>query len=437
MLLAMRITALLFALILAHSGPATAQNRELSDTGALLDRIVAVVNDGVVLQSELDTQTYMIAQRLNEAGQQLPSQQRLREQVLERLILVRIQLQRAERLGIQVSDDMLNAALARVAEANKIPFGRLPEALQSQGIEYAQYREEMRREMTLENLKQRDVVRRINVTPREIEKFLEEQADAVMSSREYRISHILVALPAAATAQQHNEVEQKVEGIYQRLQDGEDFGQIAVAFSDSQTALEGGDLGWRKGEQIPSLFAKTVMQMSAGTISEPIRGTSGFHIVRLEDVRGENQEVMVKQFNARHILVVPNEILDESAAERKLLEIAERIEAGEEEFEIMAQTVSEDMGSASNGGELGWTNPGMLVPQFENAIREMDVNELRVVETAYGWHLIELLGWRDRDITDETKRNAAFMAIRNNKAEEETELWLRQLRDGAYVEIRI
>jgi len=436
MALAMRIPALILALIFTTAGPATAQNRELSDTGTLLDRIAAVVNDGVVLHSELETQTYVIAQRLSEAGQQLPSQQRLREQVLERLIVMRIQLQRAERLGIQISDDMLNAALARVAEANKIPFGRLPEALATQGIDYSQYREEMRREMMLENLKQRDVVRRINVTPREIEKFLKEQESAVMTNREYRISHILIALPAAATAQQHTEVEQKVERIYQRLKDGEDFGQAAVSYSDSQTALEGGDLGWRKGEQIPSLFSKTVMQMNPGAISEPIRGSSGFHIVRLDDVRGEDEEVMVKQFNARHILVVPNEILDNSAAERKLIEIKERIEGGED-FGVIAQTVSEDLGSAGNGGALGWTNPRTLVPAFEIAIKEMKENELRVVETAYGWHLIELLGWREQDITDETRRNVAFMTIRNNKAEEETELWLRELRDGAYVEIRI
>jgi len=436
MALAMRIPALILALIFTTAGPATAQNRELSDTGTLLDRIAAVVNDGVVLQSELDTQTYVIAQRLNEAGQQLPSQQRLKEQVLERLILMRIQLQRAERLGIQISDDMLNAALARVAEANEIPFGRLPEALAAQGIDYSQYREEMRREMMLENLKQRDVVRRINVTPREIEKFLKEQESAVMTNREYRISHILIALPGAATAQQHAEVEQKVERIYQRLKDGEDFGQAAVSYSDSQTALEGGDLGWRKGEQIPSLFAKAVMQMNPGAISEPIRGSSGFHIVRLDDVRGEDEEVMVKQFNARHILVVPNEILDNSAAERKLIEIKERIEGGED-FGVIAQTVSEDLGSAGDGGALGWTNPGTLVPAFESAIKEMKENELRIVETAYGWHLIELLGWREQDITDETKRNVAFLTIRNNKAEEETELWLRELRDGAYVEIRI
>lgn len=432
----MRIPAFILGLCIAAAGPVTAQNRELSDTGILLDRIAAIVNEGVVLQSELDAQTHMIAQRLNEAGQQLPAHQRLKKQVLERLILTRIQLQRAERLGLQISDEILNAALGRVAEANEIPFSQLPEALEAQGINYPQYREEMRREMIMENLKQRDVVRRISVTPREVEKFIKEQENAVNSNREYNLSHILIALPAAATAEQHADIEQEAERIHQRLKDGEDFGQIAVARSDSQTALEGGELGWRKGEQIPSLFAAAVMQMLPGDISEPVRGSSGFHIVRLNQVRGEDEEIMVKQFNARHILVVTNEILDDSAAERKLIEIKQRIENGED-FSVIAQTVSEDLGSASNGGELGWTNLGTLVPEFENAIKEMEQNEMRIVQTAYGWHLIELLEWRDKNITEETKQNRAFLAIRNNKVEEETELWLRQLRDGAYVEIRI
>ncbi len=432
----MRYTVTLLVLCLLYSGGVAGQTRELSSSGVLIDRVAAIVNDGIVLQSEVDRQTELIMRRLAEQNQNVRWQE-VRKQVLERLVVNRIQLQRAERLGIRISDEMLNQALARVAEANKIPFDRLPEVLAAEGVDYAAYREQMRREMIIEQLTQRDVVRRISVTPREIEKFLFEQQDALEESSEYSVSHILLSLSAAATPEEVEEVAAKARKIHERLQSGADFAQLAIANSDSQTALEGGDLGWRKGVELPTVFADLVPKMQPGDVSQPFRTQSGYNIIRLNEVRGDsNRQVIEDQYHARHILVSTNEILDDQAARQKLVEIKARIEAGED-FSALAQAMSEDLGSAGKGGDIGWVSPGMLVPEFDEAAADMQKNELRIVKSQYGWHLIQLLDRRKEDVTEQLKRNRAFLAIRNSKMEEETELWLRQLRDEAYVEYRL
>jgi len=426
------------ALALMLAPPALlAQTRELTDKGELLDKLAAVVNDGVVLQSELDEQVVVIAQRLKQQGLELPAQSVLRQQVLERLVLQEIQMQRAKRAGIRVNDEQLNAALADVAQRNGIPLQQLPDALAQQGIDYSAYRDGIRKELTLSILRNRDVIQKINVAPRELEQFLEKQKSRPSELNEYNISHILIAVPQAATTSQLEEASRRAADIYERAKKGEDFSRLAVAYSNSQTALEGGSLGWRKGPEIPTVLADLVAGLKPGEISEPLRTPSGYHIVRLNEVRGADVQTVVQQVKARHILLKPTEIQDDATVEQRLRTVRERILKGED-FAGIAKTLSEDPGSASEGGDLGWTGPGAFVPEFEKVLESLSENEIsQPFRTQFGWHIIQLLGRRQFDNTDELRRQRAFMQLRESKADEETELWLRRLRDEAYVEAKI
>lgn len=405
--------------------------------GALLDGIVAVVNEGVVLQSELEEQTAMITERLREQDLQLPPEEVLENQILERLIVTRIQLQRAERLGIRISDEMLNNALTEVAARNGISFSELPEALAAQGIPYGAYREDMRDQLTLEQLRQIDVVSRISVSPREIEQCLERQENTLGANTDFDISHILIGVPASATAEQFETARKKAQEVYEEIRAGADFSRAAVTYSDGQNALEGGALGWRNGEQLPTLFTDVVIDMAPGDVSEPIRSASGFHIIRLNDMRGAMSRSEVEQTRVRHILMQPNEILDDATVEQRLWETRERILAGER-FEDLAELTSDDPGSAAEGGDLGWSNPGSFVPEFEQVMSALEEGELsEPFRTRYGWHLLEVTDRRVYDNTEEVKRRNCVRAIRDARLGEETELWLRRLRDEAYVEKRI
>ena len=419
------------------SPPAAAQTRELASSGELLDRVAAVVNDGIVLQSELEEQMLVIAQRLKQQGLELPPQNVLRQQVLERLVLQEIQMQRAKRAGIRVSDENLNAALSDVAQRNNIQLSQLPEVLVQQGIDYSTYRDGLRKELTLQILRQRDVIQRINVSPREIEQFLEKQKSRPSELNEYDLSHILIAVPQAATPQQLDAAAERAADVYRRAVAGEDFSKLAVAYSNSQTALEGGSLGWRKGPEIPTILADLVVKLKPGQVSEPLRTPSGYHIVRLNEVRGADVQTVVQQVQARHILLKPTEIQDDATVQQRLSQIRERILKGED-FAVIAKTLSEDPGSASEGGDLGWTAPGSFVPEFEKTLESLKEQEIsQPLRTQFGWHLIQVLGRRQFDNTDELRRQRAFMQLRESKADEETELWLRRLRDEAYVENKI
>jgi peptidyl-prolyl cis-trans isomerase SurA len=433
-----RIPAALAALLLLLAPAALpAQTRELVDKGELLDKVVAVVNDGIVLQSELDEQVVTIAQRLRQQGLELPPQSVLRQQVLERLVVQEIQMQRAKRAGIRINDEQLNAALAEVAQRNGIPLQQLPEALSQQGIDYAAYRDGIRKELTLQVLRQRDVIQKINVAPRELEQFLDKQKGRPSELNEYNLSHILIAVPQAATAAQLEEAARRATDVHERAKRGEDFSRLAVAYSNSQTALEGGSLGWRRGPEIPTVLADLVTGLKPGEISEPLRTPSGYHIVRLNEVRGADVQTVVQQVKARHILLKPTEIQDDATVEQRLRTIRERIAKGED-FGAVAKVVSEDPGSASEGGDLGWTGPGTFVPEFEQVLQGLAENEIsRPFRTQFGWHIVQLLGRREFDNTDELRRQRAFVQLRESKADEETELWLRRLRDEAYVETKI
>ena len=429
------LTGFLCTFLLA--GVALAQTRDMSSSGVALDRVIAVVNEGVVLQSQLDQQTAMITERLRGQNTQLPPPDVVRQQVLERLILQEIQVQRATRLGVQVPDEMLNEALRDVAKRNNINFEDMPRALEAQGMDYASYREEMRREIMLSMLRQRDVYPRIYVSPRELDQALERSTGQADTNTEYDVSHILLSLPESATTEEMAKVEDLARDIYRRATQGEDFGQLALAYSKAQSALERGKLGWRKRDQLPQFIGDLVSKMSPGDVAEPVRTPTGFHIVRLDGSRGgDSGPVMVEQVHARHILMRPNEVQDDATTKQRLEAIRTRILAGED-FGALASVTSEDPGSASRGGDLGWSVPGTYDPAFEEALASLKDDEIsEPFRTQFGWHIVQLLGRRTHDQSDEVHRQKVLTALRESKVDEETELWLRRLRDEAYVEIR-
>jgi peptidyl-prolyl cis-trans isomerase SurA len=413
-----------------------AQTRDIGVHGEMLDRIAAIVNDGLVLKTELDSQMDAVTKRLQEQKVELPSQSVLKQQVLDRLILQEIQTQHAKRVGLTVSDEQLNSALQEIASRNKIPFDQLPTALSAQGVDYKQYRESMRKELTLSTLRQRDVIAHINVSPHELEQFLTRQQTAAAND-EFNVSHILLSLPEAATPKQLEEITQKAQDLATRASKGEDFGQLAIANSNSQTALDGGQLGWRKGTQLPQFILDLVTRMKPGDVSEPVRTPSGFHIVKLNERRSGEAQVIVNQIHVRHILIKPNELDDDETVRQKLSKLRERILKGED-FAGLASTNSADPGSAPDGGDLGWSGPGTFVPEFDKAVADLKVDEIsQPFKSRYGWHIVQLLGTRTYDSTDDVRRQRAFAAIRESKADEETELWLRRLRDEAFVEIKM
>jgi len=434
-----RLPAIAAALTLALAGlggVAKAQTRELSDSGELLDGIVALVNDGVVLKSELQEETDRIVARLQQQGTQLPPRQILMRQVLDKLITEQLQLQRAEKVGIQVSDETLNQALATIAQRNSIPLAELPTMLAREGIDYASYRRDLRRQITIDQLRQRDVLQRINVTPKEVDAYLARQQGKASLREEYLLSHILVALPVSATPEQVKAAEDQANDLYRRLQAGEDFATLAVAYSNGQQALEGGSLGWLKGSELPSIFADIAPGLAKGAVSEPIRNAGGFHLIKLVDRRG-GEAIMENQVHARHILMTTNEVLDDSAAEQRLKGIRERIIGGED-FAAVAKAVSEDAQSAIDGGDLGWTGPGNFVPVFEAELNKLQPNEIsEPFRTQFGWHIVQLLERRVYDATADKQKQEAILAVRNSKLGDEVDIWTRRLRDEAFVEYRL
>ena len=424
------------ALTLAGLGTAQAQTRELATKGVLLDRIAAVVNDGVVLNSDLEQQIEVISDRLRQQKLELPPQNVLRQQVLERLVVQEIQMQHADKAGIKVPDETLNSALQDVAQRNNIVLSQLPDALAQQGVDYTAYREEMRRELMLGILRQRDVLQRISVTPREIDQFLDKQTKTPNEHNEYNVSHILIAVPETASPEQIDAATKKAKDVDQRAKGGEDFAKLAVANSSSQTALEGGALGWRKGSELPTFLTDLIIKLKPGEVSEPLRTPTGYHIIKLNDVRSSEQNAIVDQVHVRHILMKTNEIADDATVRQKLSQLRERILKGED-FAGLASTTSEDPGSQSQGGDLGWSGPGTFVPDFDAAIANLKDNEIsEPFHTQFGWHIAQMLGRRRIDNTGDVRRHDAAEAIRASKADEETELWLRRLRDEAYVEYK-
>lgn len=416
---------------------ATWAAEELSESGEMLDGIAAVVNDGVVLKSQVERQLQMITLRAEKQEMRLPPQDILEEQVLEQLINEEIQLQRASRIGVEISDQILNSALKRIAEQNGMKFEDLPETLAKDGINYGEYRRDMRTQLVLEQLRQIDVVGRISVAPREIEQCIAELEDNIVVNSEYNLSHMLISVPDSATADDYAEAQAEADDVYQKLSDGADFAEMAIRHSDIASGLDGGQMGWRMGSQLPTLFSDVVGNLSAGQFSRPIRAVSGFHIVKINEVRGTVERSEVQQKQVRHILVAPNEIIDSETAQQKLRDARDRILAGDV-FAEVAKLVSDDTGSANSGGEMGWVNPGSFVPEFEKVADEIEIGVLsEPFETRFGWHILEVTERRTYDNTEDVKKRNCVERIRNSKLADESELWARRIRDEAFVDKRI
>jgi peptidyl-prolyl cis-trans isomerase SurA len=404
--------------------------------GVSLDKVVAIVNEGVVTQSELDEQVATITDRMQRANQTPPPAATIRTQVLDRLVIQELQLQRAERMGIKISDEQLNEAVAEVARRNNLTLAQLPAVLQQQGFDYASYRENMRKEITLRAVQERELRSKINITPRELDQFMERLKKLPNENDEYNASVILIQIPVDATKAQEEELAKKAQDISQRGAT-EDFAQLAIANSNAQNALDGGSLGWRKGDALPTNLAELIVGLKPGQVSKPMATPQGFYIVKLNDLRSAEGDPVRDQVHVRHILIKPNTLQDDATVSLKLAGIRTRILNGED-FAVFASSMSEDPGSAVDGGMMDWTTPDAFVPEFQRALVPLKENEISPpFQTEYGWHIVQLLGRRKFDTTEDNLRNRAYAQLREGKAEEETELWLRQMRDEAYVDINL
>lgn len=417
---------LLLSLALGLAGPAGAQP---------LDRIVAVVNDGVVLQSELDRALALSRKQLADRGITPPPEDVLRTQVLERLVLTRVQTQRAQDAGIRVDDRELNEVLTGIASQNKMTLAEFAVAVRKEGLDYLALREQVREEVLIQRLRAREIEHRVLVSDQDINLFLANQAQ--LDKSEYRLSHILVAVPDAAPAEARAKARAKAEALLKRLQDGEDFAQLAIANSDGQQALAGGDLEWRAGDALPELFAGAVQTLKRGELAPLLENASGFHILKLTDVRGGPERRTVTETRARHVLLIPNALRTEEQAKQEARQVYERVRKGEDLGEI-AKSLSDDTGSKASGGDLGWQPAGVFAPEFEAAIKGLQPGQVAApFRSPFGWHVAQVVERRTRDATDETRRARARAAIQNRKAAEEYDMWLRRLRAEAYVEIRL
>lgn len=401
-----------------------------------LDRIVAVVNDDVVLESELVDMERTLVQQLRQREVRLPPPEVLRKQVLERLIIQKLQLQQAARIGIRVGDDSLNAALRQIADNNDLSLREFHDTLEQDGYVFVDFRETIRTEMTVSRLRKSEVEDKIVVSDREIDNFLATQnAQGESSEDEYHILHILIGVPESALPELVQIAQAKLDQVVKSLAEGEDFSEVASAYSDGQNALEGGDIGWRKQGELPSIFADIVPNLAIGEVSDVIRSGSGFHLVKLVD-RKSGDTYLVKQTLASHILIKTNELTTDEDAQKRLIQLRERVVNGDD-FAELARANSDDTGSAIEGGSLGWSSPGAMVPEFEEVMDTLDIGEVSgVFKSRFGWHLIKLDDRREEDMAEEYKRGKARAQIHKRKVDEELETWLRQLRDEAHVEYR-
>lgn len=400
-----------------------------------LDRIVAVVNNGVITELELERRVDQLLRQMAAQKTPAPPRRLLTRQVLERMITERAVLQFAEDSNIRFDGPVLDRAIARIAQDNNLSPEAFRKALEADGIDFAEFREQIRTEMTIARLREREAENKVVVTDAEIDNYLVTQAQTDQPS-EYRLAHILILTPEGASPEKLTELRAKAEQALAELRAGADFAQVSAVYSDAQNALQGGNLGWRHEGQLPDLFLKALAGLKTGEVSGVLRSGNGFHIFKLLEKRGRDAQTVVRQTRARHILVKTNEILGDAEARNRLLQLKERIEHGGD-FAALARQHSDDL-SASRGGELGWLNPGDTVPTFEramNALRPGEVSE--PVQSPFGWHLIQVLERRDQDVTEERRRLEARRAIRERKTEEAFEDWVRQVRDRAYVEYRL
>lgn len=401
-----------------------------------LDRIVAVVDQTVITEQELENRIQTVTAQFAKQGTELPEASVLRKQILERLISDTLQLQYAAQTGLKVDDNQLDRTIERIADQNKMSLTEFGEALSKDGISMRKFRSDIRNEITIARLREREVDSRVNVSESEIDNFLTTQASRNENQDEFEISHILIRTPEEGATEDIQKAKTKVEEALSQLQAGTSFAKVSASFSDAPNALEGGNLGWKSGSQMPTLFLDALKGMQVGDVSPVLRSPNGFHILKLTNKRGGNSPLVIQQTHARHILIKLSEVTSEKDGKTKMDNLKERLDNGEK-FEVLARQYSED-GSASNGGDLGWVNPGDTVPQFEKAMNELKDGQIsEPVRSPFGWHIIQVLERRQQDMSKESARLKARQEIRAKKADEAYQDWIRELRDRAYVEYRL
>ena len=401
-----------------------------------LDHIVAVVNEGVITHLELEKELVKIKRNIMQQSGRTPDDDRLRKQVLDRMVLLEIQLQRAEKRRIRIDDESLNRAINNIAAQNNMELPQLREALEEEGNTYQDFRKTIREQMIVSRLQQREVESGITVTEQELENYLKTKKTRGDSTTEYRVQHILVSVPEAATSEQIQLSKLKVEKLFVKLQQGEDFVELAIAESDGQKALDGGDLGWRKIDAVPSLFVEHVLNMATGTVSPIIRSPSGYHLIKMAETRSTQKTRILVEIKARHILINVTSDTEEDTALEKIQQLKQRLDKGED-FAELAKEFSDDKGSGENGGELGWTRDGQMVKPFETAMKALDIGIVsEPVRTRFGWHLIEVQEQREIDDTETFEKNKIRNILRTRKLEPALDNWRRRLRDEAFVQIK-
>ena len=403
-----------------------------------LDSVVAIVDNDVIMKSQMDQRVHEVQQTIAKRGGGTPPAEALQSQVLDRLILENLQLQIGERSGIRITDEELNQAIGTIAQRNNMSIEQFRAALAHDGVSYNDAREQVRREMVISRVRQRRVAERIQVSEQEVKNFLASDLGKAQLSEEFHLANILIATPDSASSDAIQAAARQAQDIYAQLKKGADFAQMAIAKSASESALEGGDMGWRKAAQLPPAFGEMLGSMPVGDITPPARTPGGFIILKLLEKRGgQGQAQMRDEVHVRHILIKPSEIRSEAETRRLAEKIYDRIENGED-FSELAKSFSEDPGSALNGGDLNWVDPGSLVPEFREVMNETPQGTLsKPFKTAYGWHVLEVLGRRATDATSQARDQQALNVLRNRKYDEELQTWLRQIRDEAYVEIKL
>ncbi len=412
---------------------------DYSEDVQFLDGIAAIVNEGIVLKSQFIEALELVKKQAADQNMQLPPEDILEEQILERLIITELQMQRAKMIGLteQISDQYLNDSIQQIADQNGISFEEMPELLAKDNIEYSEFRKGLREDLTLRELKGIEVLRNIRVSEREIAQCKLDIENNVVINSDWQLSHILLSISESASSNEISSIEEKAIEIYQLLQENKDFRELAALYSDGPTALEGGSLGWLNGQQIPSIFVNVLQNMKAGEVTRPFRAPNSYHIVKVNDVRSTIERSEINQSKIRHILIEPNEIIDDATAKQQLNDAIEKINQGVE-FGVLAKLLSDDIGTANLGGDLDWQETSNFTPKFKEIA---DSSEIGVVtepfRSQFGWHILEVIDRRIYDNTEEIKEMNCVNRIRISKQEEETMLWLQRMRDEAYVDSRI
>ena len=416
----------------APANPAPVQRSSQPQT---LDRIVAVVNDGVITQNQLNSRVRSATSQLHRQKVQLPPQEILRQQVLDQMITERAQVQTAKEAGIQVDDSDLEQALVRVAANQKMTPQQMRQVVEKDGIAWPDFREEIRSQMMIARVREREVDARVNVSPGEVDNFLANQA-ATGSGEEVHLAHIIIRIPEGASPETLNKLRLKAVSIDDQAKAGKDFGQLAATYSESNDAMQGGDLGFRPLDSLPQVMSSAIANLKPGQVSDVVRSPSGFHIVKLIARKGGSALPQIQQTHARHILIKVTEVTSEAEARQKINQVHSRLKNGED-FAALAKLYSQD-GSAQKGGDLGWLYPGDTVPAFDQAMNALKIGEIsNPVQSQFGFHIIQVLERRTTDVSQERQRQRATMALRQRKLEEANQEWIRQVRDRAYVEIRL